>query len=120
MLDTDRFRLRFNTYRPPRCRLGRLLRCAIRGMVKVTGISDAPIPWPMTRRTRGRPFLIVSGALVRAIRRESNQAVARAWGVTPLTVSTWRKALGGPRANEGTSRLQSDWTPERFTEEVRE
>jgi hypothetical protein len=74
MLDTKRFRLRFGPYR-----VGRWLRCALRGRVKVTGISDAPIPWPQTSSgTGGRPYLIVCGSLIRAIRRESNQAVARA------------------------------------------
>jgi hypothetical protein len=35
-------------------------------------------------------------------------------------VTVWRKALGVPRANEGTCQLQSDWSPERFTDEIRE
>jgi hypothetical protein len=122
MLDADRYKLRFGPYRPPRCRVGRWLRCALRGRVKVTGISDAPIQWPQTKRDdgAGRPYLIVCGRLVDAIRRESNQAVAHHWGVTPQTVTVWRKALGVPRANEGTSRLQAEWMPERLDDAARE
>src|SRR5207237_1150437 len=80
MLDANRFKLRFGPYLPPRCKVGRLLRCALRGMVKVTGISDAPIPWPQTSSETGggRRFLIGCGSLVPAIRRESNQPVAQA------------------------------------------
>jgi hypothetical protein len=77
MLDIDRFKLRFGPYHSPRCKVGGWVTCAVRGRVKVTGISDAPIPWPMTRRPEGggRAFLIVVGDLKRALRRESAQAV---------------------------------------------
>jgi hypothetical protein len=85
MYDADRFRLRFGPYMLPRCRIGGWLRCAIRGNVKVTGISDAAIPWPQTRGPSGPPFLIVCAGLVDAIRRESNQAVAHHFGVACQT-----------------------------------
>jgi hypothetical protein len=51
----------------------------------VCSISDTPIQWPMTRNRGGPAFLFVTRELVRAIRRESNQAVANHWGVTPQT-----------------------------------
>jgi hypothetical protein len=121
MLDADRFKLRFGPYLPPRCRPGRWIRCALSGMVKVVGMSSSPIPWPVARRVTGGPsFLIITDALVRAIRRESNQAIAHHFGVTPQTVTVWRKALGVPQANEGTSRLQADWMPERLDDAARE
>jgi hypothetical protein len=41
----DRFKLRFGPYRMSKCKVGKLLRCVIRGEKKVVGISDAPIPW---------------------------------------------------------------------------
>ena len=42
----------------------------------ICGLSDAPIPWPIGRRGRGRHSLIVYKGLAKAIRRESNQAIA--------------------------------------------
>src|SRR5262249_34295628 len=85
------------------------------------------IPWPIGKRGRSRNSLIVfkdshrlqglsssSRTLIvfkdlaKAFRRESNQAVARWWGVTPQTVSKWRKALGVGFATEGTSQLHRE------------
>jgi hypothetical protein len=117
--DADRFRLLFGPYRMPRCRVGRKLFCEVRGWVTVRGLSDNPIPWPQTRGKRGRPFLILCGDLVKAVRRESNQAVAYHWGVTPQTVSGWRKALDVGPTTEGTSRLRSDYTREPWAEAAR-
>ena len=48
MHDADRLGLLFGSYRPPRCRIGGWLRCAVRGRVRVVAISDARIPWPLT------------------------------------------------------------------------
>lgn len=42
--------------------------------------------------------------LAKAVRLESNQTVCRLFGVTPQTVSKWRKALGVPQNNPGTLR----------------
>jgi hypothetical protein len=50
--------------------------------------------------------------LAKAVRRESNQAVSLWWGVTPQTVTKWRKALVVGIATEGTSRLHSAYTNE--------
>ena len=106
MLDADRFKLRSGPYAMPRCRVGRWLKCAIRGKVKVVGISDSPISWPHADRT--------------GTKRESNQAVARHWGVCAHTVSALRKALGVQRNNDGTHELQAAWMPERLDDEARE
>jgi hypothetical protein len=51
--DADRFRL-LGKYRTPRVRVGRFVRCEIRGDVEVTSFTDAPIPW-------GRKLLAVQG-----------------------------------------------------------
>jgi hypothetical protein len=53
---------------------------------------------------QGRALVVYKG-LAKAIRRESNQAVCYLWGITPQTVSKWRKILSVPRATPGTSRL---------------
>jgi hypothetical protein len=105
MDDAERLRLWHGPYRPPRYGVGGRLVCAVRGFVEVVGTSHAPIPWPQARN-HGRPFLIVCGGLARAVRTEAAIAVAHWWGVTPLTVWTWRKALGVGATTPGTSRLR--------------
>jgi hypothetical protein len=107
MDDAKRFRLRFGRYRTPRFRYGAKVEDARRGRVRIVGISDAPIPWPIGAGKRGAKSLVLFGALVRAVRRESNQAVARAWGVTGQTVTAWRRALGVGPTTAGTSKLRS-------------
>jgi hypothetical protein len=104
MNDADRFRL-LGPYRTPRFRIGQRVRCLVRGEVIITGISDAPIGWPIAKGGRGARSLVVYKGLTRAIRRESNQAVARWWGVDEQTVSKWWRLLSVPRATAGTSRL---------------
>lgn len=113
MDDRDRFRLLHGPYRMQRCRVGRLLRCTLRGEVRVAGISDAPIPWPQCRvgGVNGRGgilSLVICGDLEDALRTESNQAVAYWWGIWPHTVSQWRKRLGVGPVTEGTRRLKQD------------
>jgi len=54
---------------------------------------------------RGGPAYVLCGDLVRAIRLEAAEAVARAWGVNPATVSRWRRLLGVKRFNPGTQEL---------------
>ncbi len=46
------------------------------------------------------------------MRRESAQAVAYWWGVTPQTVTRWRKALDVGPTTEGTHQLRSDYALE--------
>ena len=107
--DADRFRL-LGTYRTPRVRVGGVLICEARDReVIVTGYSSAPIPWPVghPRRGRGgRPGLVVFGGLARAVRRESNQAVAHWFGVYSSVVARWRAALGVPKLTAGSARLR--------------
>src|SRR4051812_49132675 len=94
-------------YATPRLRAGDMARCARRGDVRVVGLSDAPIPWPVGQTLpRGRArSLVLSDGLADAVRRESAVAVAHWWGVSTQTVGAWRKALEVPQYNEGTTRL---------------
>jgi hypothetical protein len=117
MKDADRFKLLHGPYRSPRCKLGDALFCEIRGWVKVQRLSGGRIPWPQTIRGRSRAF-ILTGGLVNAVLRESATAICHWWGVTPQTVSVWRKALGVAKYNAGTRRLHSRWTPDKLTPEV--
>src|SRR5262245_45832682 len=96
MTDDARFRLRFGPYQTPRFRPGDVVRCALRGEVVLCGLSDSRIPWPTGRRRgreRGRPAIVLYGALAEAVRRESAQAVGHWFGVGPVAVWKWRRAL---------------------------
>jgi hypothetical protein len=74
MEDADRFRL-IGKYRTPRFRIGQHVFCEVRGEMVITGMTDAPIPWPVGKRGRGRHTLIVYKGLAKAVRRESEQAI---------------------------------------------
>jgi hypothetical protein len=105
--DDDRLSLLFGPYGPPPVKYGDVVICEARGDVVVVGLTDAPIPWPVGKKGRAKAP-ILCGDLAKAVSREANQAVAYWWGVTPQTVTKWRKALDVPRANEGTHRLHHD------------
>jgi hypothetical protein len=119
MIDSDRVKLLYGPYRPPRCKLGQKLSCEYRDReLKVKGMTDALVQWPASRTGRGSSP-IVCGDLVRAIRTESVMAVAHHWGVNANTVSKWRQALGVSPMTNGTRRLRIAWTGELFTPEFR-
>jgi hypothetical protein len=67
MIDRERFKLLHGPYKAPRCKLGRVLFCGMRGEVVVKGISAGRIPWHMTRGRRGRAAFILCGDLVRSV-----------------------------------------------------
>jgi hypothetical protein len=117
MEDADRFLL-LGKYRTPRFRIGRTVFCEVRGEMFITGMTDAPIPWPVGRRGRERPSLVVYKDLAKAVRRESELAICHWWGVRPTTVWKWRRALGVEVTTEGTSRLRSDYTKEPWAVEA--
>ena len=112
-MPADLTRLLYGPYRTPRFRLGSVRFCEVRGEVTIVGITDARIPWPVGKTLRARS-LVIFGALARAVRRESATAVCYWWGVTPQTVTKWRKALGVGPVTEGTRRLKRD-TGRRFS-----
>jgi NUMOD3 motif len=106
MSDADRYPL-IGTYASPRFRYGKFVTCEMRGEVQLVGLTDAPIPWPIGKRGRHKA-IVLYGDLVRAVRRESSLAIQHWFGVGPVTVWQWRRALGVDRKTEGTSRLQSE------------
>lgn len=97
-------------YATPRFRIGTVVNCERRGEVRIVGLSDAPIPWPVAKTLpKGRkPGLVLFDGLAAAVRRESATAVAYWWGVTAQTVTLWRKALEVGSSTEGTTRLRSE------------
>jgi hypothetical protein len=104
--------IRFGPYAPPGVDLGDEIQCEIRGLITVHSWSDrGAIMWPMGLRSGaspGRPAMILTGDLVRALRRESAIAVANHWGTTWRTVRVWRRALGIGRMTEGSTLLASE------------
>lgn len=104
--DDGRFDLRHGPYHSPRVRVGGRLFCENLGTVKVCKFSDGPLAWPLcTVGERGGPAFVLCGDLVRAIRLEAAEAVAREWGVHRCTVSRWRQILGVKQFNPGTHDL---------------
>ena len=112
MIDSERFKLLYGPYQPPKCRVGDKLPCEYRGReVTVRAMTDAPIQWPATRGgLRASP--IVCGDLIRAVRAESEIAVVHHWGVNRYVVWKWRRALEVPEVNKGTQRLKVDYAYE--------
>jgi hypothetical protein len=93
-------------YETARFRIGSKVKCAVRGELKIVGVTDAPIPWPLGVGARGgAKSLVVRGDLVSAIRRESVSAICYWFGAHEVTVWKWRKALGVPERNYGTCKL---------------
>lgn len=110
-----RFALVDGPYLAPDVREGQHIFCEMRGMVQVGGWTNAPIPWPRVKKT-GAHSPILCGDLCRAVRTESAIAVAHWWGVNPVLVWKWRKALGVGKT-EGTRRLWQGYKPQKLTEE---
>lgn len=108
MTDADRFRLHFGPYTTPTFCYGEVVQDQVRGRVTIVGLTNARIPWPIGNRGRTKTFVVYDG-LAQAVRRESNQAVCHWWGVTPQTVTKWRKAFGIHRTNEGSTQLSREW-----------
>lgn len=97
-------------YSPPACTAGDWLDDAIDGALQIGGWTTAPIPWPRRKKT-GAHSLILCGDLVRAVQLESSEAVQHWWGVGPVTVAKWRRALGVPQDNPGTRALRCERHP---------
>src|SRR5262249_19146465 len=93
MTDDDRFRLLFGPYVAPAFRYDDIVFCEVRGEVTIVGLSSGRIPWPIGKRGRSKSFAVYGG-LADAIRREAAIAVCYWFGMTPQTVTKYRKALG--------------------------
>src|SRR5687767_10817571 len=108
MLRRPSTRLRFGPYRMPRFAIGEQVECLARGKVRIVGISDAPVQWPLGAVAGGKSPVLF-GALVKAVQREAACAVQHNWGVSPATLRKWRRALGVPRWNEGNKLNQTEY-----------
>jgi hypothetical protein len=61
-------------------------------LVKIVGMSDAQIPWPIGA-TKGIEQLIVYKGLATALRKETAAAVAARWSVSLKTAKDWQQRL---------------------------
>jgi len=105
--------LRFGPYLTPLVAIGVQVACEVRGLVRIVGLSEAPIPWPIGERDGNRELIVYRG-LARALRQETAEAITGAWGVSESIVREWqavcttpylrRRALSGARTRP--------WTPE--------
>ena len=76
MHDFDRFKLYFGPYETPRFRYGQRVWCHYRGWVKIVGLTDGKILWPIGRPTTpgsGRDSVVIYHGLKQAIEKESRQ-----------------------------------------------
>jgi hypothetical protein len=71
------------------------VRCEVRGLVRIVGMTTAPIPWPIGE-AKGEGTLILYKGLTSALRSEAPAAVAYWWNVPLEKVIAWREQLGGP------------------------
>jgi hypothetical protein len=51
---------RIGSYQTPKFRSGDAVLCEVRGEVVMTGLSAAPIPWPIAKRPGGRARALVA------------------------------------------------------------
>lgn len=112
MLQAERFKLH-GSYRTPKFKYGAVVQDLARGEVRIVGLTDARIPWPIGQKGRGKSLVLFKG-LAKAVRKESHQAVRHWWGVGADRVWKWRKALGVPRTNPGTHKLRVRYGEEPF------
>ena len=61
----------FGPYLTPVISRGARVMCEVRGLVKIVGLSDGPIPWPIGERDRKQALIVYKG-LARAVRCAGN------------------------------------------------
>lgn len=109
MRDSDRFKLRFSPYATPQFEYGDVVMDEVRGEMTIVGLTDARIPWQIGKRPKGQKTIVVYAGLADAVRKEANITVCHWRGITPQTVSKWRRALDVERMTPGSSALLSDY-----------
>jgi len=82
-----RHRLHFGPYATPRFRIGQPVEDLRRGTVRIVGMSDGPIAWPVGQQERAKSLVLYRG-LSRAVRRESaGVATASTYSGRPSAVT---------------------------------
>jgi hypothetical protein len=99
----DKVRFVGGPYEPPFVPIGGWLRCMLRGRLQVGGYSNSLIPWPVAGNHPRQ--LVVCGDLAKALRTESRLAVCFHFGISPQTVSEYKRQLGIERLTAGSTFL---------------
>jgi hypothetical protein len=87
------------------------VKCEVRGLVTITGMSKGPIPWPIGSQD-GQESLVVYKGLAKAVREESEAAVAAQWRIPVATVRKWKEKLARPVPTKPPKRrTKKDVTP---------
>src|SRR5262249_50618705 len=87
------------TYAPPTVKVGDRIRCLYRNrLCVVSGWTAGPLAWPTGHPIKGsgRGGILITAALVRAVRTEPYEALMGALGVSQGTVFNWRRRFGSP------------------------
>jgi hypothetical protein len=115
MKDSERFKLRFGNYKTPKFEYDDIVFDEAHGEVRIVGLTDAPIPWPIGQplNDRSRRVIVLFDALADAVEQEANLVVAHWWGVSGQTVTKWRKALSVGRT-AGDTNLKEESSRENF------
>jgi transcriptional regulator with XRE-family HTH domain len=102
VIGDDPCKLLFGPYQAPACEVGGKLYCKRwKKRVEVVGFTSSLISWPCCVVNRGGfQALILCGDLVKAVKRESELAVAHHFGATLPAVGRLRKALGLPARSQ--------------------
>jgi hypothetical protein len=73
---STRYQLFFGPYQVPRFKIGSVVKDEIRGKVKIIGVSDGRISWPVAMNWTRRSLVVYRG-LARALRLETLQHIVR-------------------------------------------
>jgi len=76
MTDADRCKL-LGTYQTPRCYVGEQVICEVRGDVKIVGLTDTPLPWPLCTSVGPSPGPAVTSYIYSDVHGDQSQGVAR-------------------------------------------
>jgi hypothetical protein len=110
MTEKDHVKLLYGPYTTPALKVGDRTFCLYRDdEVVIYDWSLGRMPWPLCYHVGTRACgkgILVDEELGRAIRMESATAIAYWWGVSAVTVTHWRRAIGAnKRNNPGSRRL---------------
>ena len=105
MQDSDRFKRRYGTYKTPKFEYGDIVSDEIHGEVRIVGLTDALIPWPIGQplNDRSRRVIVLFDDLAEAVKQEANQAkgILRASNVGRKASDETRKKLSEASKRRG-------------------
>jgi hypothetical protein len=98
--------LYFGPYETPRFKYGAMVTDESRGRVKIVGLSDARIPWPIGKGGRVKSLVLYKGLARGSCGAQGTRPGDHWWGMGFKPVTRWRKALHVKHDNVGTILLR--------------